>query len=381
MNRDNAPRIQETVPGYGSVVTALFIVSIYFSTFFAIVFSGLLGLLWLFSGRIRTLPATVRRHPAAAWSLLLLLTLLIGCGYGDTAQEEAVSVLKKYRELFFIPVLIPFFSSARYRVRAWTAVMAASVLSLLISYFMYFGFFNAASIQDPSLKSRITHSILMAYFAFFCLHRAVDNPRFVWGYSLLAAAAIINLFFIVEGRTGQLIFLVLVFLFGFQRFALKGRMATMLVMVAGLGLFMMYSNKAERINEGVSNTQEYLQDRGEKKVSSMGQRYTFWKYSIQLIAEKPIFGHGTGSFAREYQRIAEGERFLAQHPHNEFLFIGAQLGVLGLISYLGFLISQFYESRRLPMREKWLLQGLLAALVITSLFNSTFYVHTEGHWF
>ncbi|MGR9088441.1 MAG: O-antigen ligase family protein, partial [Gammaproteobacteria bacterium] len=49
--------------------------------------------------------------------------------------------------------------------------------------------------------------------------------------------------------------------------------------------------------------------------------------------------------------------------------------------YLGFLISQFYESRRLPMREKWLLQGLLAALVITSLFNSPFYDHTEGHWF
>ncbi|MGR8941535.1 MAG: O-antigen ligase family protein, partial [Gammaproteobacteria bacterium] len=56
-------------------------------------------------------------------------------------------------------------------------------------------------------------------------------------------------------------------------------------------------------------------------------------------------------------------------------------GLLGLIPYVAFLGSQLYQSRKLPDQEKWLAQGLLAALVVTSLFNTPIYDHTEGHWF
>jgi len=113
----------------------------------------------------------------------------------------------------------------------------------------------------------------------------------------------------------------------------------------------------------------------------MGQRYTFWKYSLKLMAEKPLLGHGTGAFNKEYQRIAMGEQFITQNPHNEFFMVGVQLGLLGLLVYLGFLVSQFYYARLLPDNEKWLAQGLLMTLLITSLFNTPFFDQTEGHWF
>ncbi|MFI3219327.1 MAG: hypothetical protein QX189_09425, partial [Methylococcales bacterium] len=45
------------------------------------------------------------------------------------------------------------------------------------------------------------------------------------------------------------------------------------------------------------------------------------------------------------------------------------------------LVSQYYCGKTLPNREKWLAQGLLATLIITSLFNSPLLDHTEGHWF
>jgi hypothetical protein len=35
----------------------------------------------------------------------------------------------------------------------------------------------------------------------------------------------------------------------------------------------------------------------------------------------------------------------------------------------------------LPDKEKWLAQGVLLSLIVTSLFNSPFLDHTEGHWF
>ena len=113
----------------------------------------------------------------------------------------------------------------------------------------------------------------------------------------------------------------------------------------------------------------------------MGLRFTFWKYSLKLIAEKPLFGHGTGSYSKEYHRLVQDERFASKNPHNEFLMIGVQLGLLGVLIYLGFLASQYYCAKKLPDKEKWLAQGLLLSLIVTSLFNSPFLDHTEGHWF
>ena len=64
-----------------------------------------------------------------------------------------------------------------------------------------------------------------------------------------------------------------------------------------------------------------------------------------------------------------------------FLMIGVQFGLLGLLIYIGFLASQFFCAKKLPDKEKWLAYGLMFSLVLTSLFNSPFLDHTEGHWF
>jgi O-antigen ligase len=190
-----------------------------------------------------------------------------------------------------------------------------------------------------------------------------------------------NLFFVVGGRTGQLIVIGLILLFAFQRLATKERILAVLAVILFLSLFINFSGKASRITEGIANTQAYLQPVPEQTESSMGQRYTFWTYSLKLMSENPILGHGTGSFSKEYQRVAYGEQFITQNPHNELFMIGVQLGLMGLLAYLGFLSSQFYSSKKLPIPEKWLAQGLLLSLLITSQFNTPFLDHTEGHWF
>ena len=92
-------------------------------------------------------------------------------------------------------------------------------------------------------------------------------------------------------------------------------------------------------------------------------------------------GYGTGGFAKEYERITHNDHLVAKNPHNEFLMITVQLGLLGLSIYLGFLVSQYFYARKLPEKEKWLAQGLLFSLVVTSLFNSPLMDHAEGHWF
>jgi O-antigen ligase len=327
------------------------------------------------------LPGILKKNPVAAWSLLLFSWFIFGSSYTSATHGDAFSMIMKYRELLFIPVLFSFLTTERYRCWVWKAFVIASVLILLISYLMDFGILDLNRQGDPAFKSRITHSIFISFFAFFCAHKAYDGQRYAKLYLVLFILCVYNLFFIVEGRTGQLTSILLVLLFAVQRFTKKILLFTVLVMAIFWALFLTFSDKATRINESVVNIQSDLKPDAEQIPSSMGQRYMFWRYSLKLIAEKPLLGHGTGSFAKEYQRVASSELFLTKNPHNEFLTISVQLGLLGLSIYLGFLASQYYCAKKLPNEEKWFAQGLLLSLIVTSLFNSPLMDHTEGHWF
>lgn len=381
INHNLAYRVRLQLVNSERVLIALFIFSIYFSTSLAVIFSVGLGLLWLFSAQFTGLPGVLKKYPVALWALVLYGCFIVGLSYGNAAGSDAVSMASKYRELLFIPILISLLTAERNRYWAWIAFIAASVIILLGSYLMDFGVLNLNEQGDACFKSRITHGIFIAFFAFFCAHKIYDDKRYAKLYLALFVLCLYNLFFVIEGRTGQLIIVALVLLFAMQRMAIKECLFTALIVTVLLILFLNFSDKASRITEGVANTQAFLQPVPEQTESSMGQRYTFWKYSLKLMVEKPLLGHGTGSFAQEYQRIAIGESFITKNPHNEFLMIGVQLGLLGLLVYLGFLVSQFYCARKLPDQQKWLAQGLLMSLVIASLFNTPFFDHTEGHWY
>jgi O-antigen ligase len=389
----NEPRIhslQRQLLPIGAGAMALFIGAIYLSTSLAIVLSAVLGLLWIATAQFTRLPALLRRQPVAAWALFLFGCFLVGLSYGSATADEALSMVKKYRELVFMPVLLSFLTMPRYRNWAWIAFVIASVVTLLASYLIDMDVFGLEKFgepaipgkpHDPTIKSRITHGIVIAFFCFYCLHKFYDGGRYAILYLIGSLLCLYNLFFMVEGRTGQLIVLVLIGLFAIQRFTLKGRLLVVFALAVFLGLFLGFSDKASRLKEGVANTQAYLQEQPDQTNTSMGQRYTFWKYSLKLIAEKPWFGHGTGSFAGEYRRIAAGEKVFTQNPHNEFMMIGVQLGIFGLIPYAAFFAGQFYCWRGLPEQEKRLAQGIFISLLITSLFNTPIFDHTEGHWF
>jgi O-antigen ligase len=371
---------QQQIISVGCSLTGLFLLAIYFSTALAIILSAVLALLWLLSGQLLALPSTLQKFPVAAWALLLYICFIAGLGYGQADPKEAHVMLSKYRELLLLTILLPFLSTERYRNWAWKAFIAASVLSLSVSYLMDMGVLDSSA-NGPSWKSRITHSLFMAFFAFYCLHKTFAQKPLHKPYFAGFLLAFYNLFFVVEGRSGQLIALALLLLFAIQRLSNKQRSVLLLCLIVFLGLFLGYSGKAKRIHEGFANTQAYFQSHPEQTHSSMGQRYTFWQYSLKLIAEKPWSGHGTGSFSSEYYRLADKEHFKAQHPHNEFLMIAVQLGLLGLAPYLGFLVSQWVCASALPDQDRWLAQGLFVSLLIFSLFNTPIFDHTEGHWF
>jgi hypothetical protein len=201
-------KIQTTAIKAGGFCVALLIVAIYFSTALAIMLSAILALLWLASGQFMQLSRILKNYPVALWSLLLFVCFIVGFSYGDATGSDAFAMLKKYRELLFIPLLLPFLTDERYRHWAWIAFIIASVVTLLGSDLMSLGLFCVNLQCLPYFKSYITHGIFIAFFAFFITHKAFDSRGVIQSlYLVMLLLCLYNLFFVAAGRTGQLIFI------------------------------------------------------------------------------------------------------------------------------------------------------------------------------
>jgi O-antigen ligase len=68
---------------------------------------------------------------------------------------------------------------------------------------------------------------------------------------------------------------------------------------------------------------------------------------LDLAAERPLGGHGSGSFARTYRREQEsGEREAASASHTEPVTVAAEQGPLGAVVYLALVASMFASLGR-----------------------------------
>src|SRR5262249_5997721 len=68
------------------------------------------------------------------------------------------------------------------------------------------------------------------------------------------------------------------------------------------------------------------------------KRWARWQNTLQLIAERPLFGHGPGSYLEVYPRFyravaiddEENERMRVSHAHDVFLDLAAEHGLVGV---------------------------------------------------
>ena len=105
----------------------------------------------------------------------------------------------------------------------------------------------------------------------------------------------------------------------------------------------------------------------------------FYRSSVNIIREHPLFGAGTGSFPAVYAATVAGKHMEdTVNPHNEYLLIAIQIGLVGLASLIGLFSLQWRLAARLEPLYRDLARGLVLVFVIGCLFNSLLLDHTEG---
>jgi O-antigen ligase len=103
--------------------------------------------------------------------------------------------------------------------------------------------------------------------------------------------------------------------------------------------------------------------------TSQGQRLAMASVSWRIIKDRPIFGHGVGAWRAEFAaRMPPQWKFaIARHtsPHNEYLHIASQLGIIGAAIYAALLLVVLRLGVDTMQREQtpWLFLLALGLLV------------------
>jgi O-antigen ligase len=332
---------------------------------------------------------SIWRNPVALAALLLCGLLVLGSFYGQGAGRDAVTVLGKYADILFIALLLPLFKESRYRRYGLALFSAVMVLTLVLSYLIWFGafegtqFFADRTRDNPVVfKLHITHGILMAFAAYLFAVKARSGMGLMRILMMaLGVLAAFNVLFMVQGRTG---YLVLGVLGVFYISSLLGRRSlwfgvagAVAVSIAG---YLVSPTLKGRVDIALHEAQVWQPGQGSNEGSSIGTRMDYYTNTLKIIVQHPFIGVGTGGFEKVYrQQIAGTAVAPSNNPHNQFLLIAAQLGLPGLAAFMFLLMAQWRTARNLPAEEERLLaRGVVLTMLVGSLFNSMLLDHTEG---
>jgi len=341
------------------------------------------------SSQYRTRFFNCLKRPEVLGVIILFLLYLFSLIYTVAPVVEGLQMLKKMRNLVFFPVLLALCNDSKWRKWGLQAFLVGIMISAIIGCLNAYHITQVATRFDSGhvFKDSIHTSGLFALAIFILLHQVFLNKatvsRFVQGVCL--SILLFFMVFISVGRTGQVGLLALWMLYFLQHKGLKGCLLGVgtLALLCTLALVGSEPVKArwEKAHQEVHAMLEYKPGQENSRIlqTSMGERISFVKNSWPIFLQKPLLGWGVGSFKVLYAKQVAGSAYtVTRNPHNEYLNIMIQMGLVGLFVFLGALGTLLYQSRTLPLFERFISQGALVLFMLGSLANSWLMDFTSG---
>ena len=318
--------------------------------------------LWLFSGNYKSKFNQIINNKLIKASILFYLIHVIGMLWSEDLSWGLHMLHKMWYFLLLFPILYTIVRKDYIRSYI-SAFLLAILITEVCSYLVWFEIiepFKNATVENPTpFMNHISYNPILALAIYLVLHEIFFNKKitnFVFSlYSFFAISMIVNMF-ITGGRAGQVAFfamLVVLIIQILDKQRIKS-LITIFIVIPGI-FFTAYQGSdlfQKRVNLAFNQALEYQPGSN----NSIGYRITYALNSWELIKENPIIGVGTGDFPVEYKKINQiktpimfsmGGMQTTTNPHNMYILIFSQLGVIGLISML----SIFYFQIKLSINS------------------------------
>jgi O-antigen ligase len=356
-------------------------------------------ILTIISGNFSQRWQAVRDNPITTPALTMFALVVIGSTYSTGPIETILQSVNKYSKFLFLLLAISLLGEDRWRQRCWMAFSAAMLFTLICVFAGLWVHIPWARAATPSgwgsdhtiFKDYIAQGLLVSTFAAYAITRAFESARTYAkaAWILASLLSIVSILFLSVGRTGYVAIFAMLTVYAWTVSPKRLRLLA-LVASAAFVLVGLWSSSPvhSRLGAVFSEAQTQLSSKGGinrlNGETSTGARLSMWAFSVEQIKERPLLGSGTGSYG-SLARASCGERpdcdVISVHPHNQFLFFGVELGLIGLFAFCYYLYAAAKASAALAPPRQALLLSFLAIFVVDSLVHGALWLAVENHLF
>ncbi len=326
----------------------------------------------------------ILKSPLAWFSIGLFIVAFLGCFWGEASWHAKFTMLSKYLKFLFFPLLIAGFTTKKIRPWVMHTFLGVMLLTSILSFFKWTGILIWRS-ADPGevFYNHIMTGLMMSYAAYMALWLAYTATKQLYKclYSFLFILFTLQIFFLSPGRTGYVIYLVIMSLFLLQIFPL--RKALIAICIGGI-LFGAAVYQSPVVKEGIYNiSHDLLGYKNHYLRTSLGYRIQFHNYSKELFYRHWLVGNGTAGFEHAFHTenpVPGWTTNYLSEPHSQYWLILSEFGLFGFsvfCLFLFFLVREIISLKKMRI----LAIGILAIFLVGNFSDSLFFYSTTNLFF
>jgi O-antigen ligase len=364
--------------------------SIPVSTFGDSVLACAILLAWLASMRFRETADAIRGNRVAMVACAWVLLHALGALYSIGTPAEVWRAVNKASTFLLVPIAVVMLRDDRDVRLAHYAFLWAIGVTVMLSYFRWVGVIprNMPLLTDAGysasvvFKKHLTQNLLLAFgaFVFAVYARLATEPRARLLFAGCAAVTAINVIVVGDGRTGQVVLMVLALYYCIWWAGAKGCAVGLagIVLVGLVAYAIPGSSLHKRAALAISDAEQW-QPGTRDEPSGVKERLEFQRRALQMLTVHPLIGVGTGGYPAADREAASRQGMPAtNHPHNEYLLRAVELGVSGIVLLVALFSIQWHEARHLAdPAHAALARGLVLMYACGSFGSSMLNDHTE----
>ncbi len=318
--------------------------------------------------------------------LFIILLYLLGIIIIKNNRKKFITKIKSFfsngLNISILLLIIVMFLSTTYAVDKVTALKESlRFCSYIILYFIIYAEIDSTEKINKALASYIFTCIIISLVSIFDYIKGIgapqpssyginirvesllENSNNLGAFFVMAIFPCIMLLIYEKDKKKKIFYLISSLLFLFNIVASFSRNAWLGFAIGCLLIIVMYEIRfliPVAILGGLSLfiPKVYNRLREFNDLSQNLSRIKLWETALYMIKDHPILGVGIGNFASLYDEYIKKYRDLrycgykVYHPHNIFLKMQCELGIIGSIAFIVMIIFIVVKLRQLINREE-----------------------------
>lgn len=343
--------------------------------------TALLFVLWLFTDNFKEKINFLKSNKVVVYLVAFVAFSLLSLLWTDNVSSGLYYVRKYW---YFLPIfVIATTVKKQFIYHGVSAFLLGMLVSEIISYGIFFELWTTrhSSVSNPSpFMSQVQYSMFLAFTSLIILNRLFYESQLRWKilYFLYFILATSNIF-LNGGRTGQIAFIISIFLVGFLNIKNKTiAFFSILILLLSILYTSYQASPVFKSNVHASISEIEKISNGNRYCTSLGQRIAVWIIGGEIFIDNPILGIGVScemntmnDYITKNHTDKECVRKLPSY-HSNYIQPIVQLGIIGFFLYL----MIFYSLLTLNIHNKQYFNMMIVFVLvysISSLFETMFH--------